>query len=70
MFVFYQKIEKYILNQTGNKKWGLWCKTISDWMMESRTQIASWETEKEAESFRKNHTVHKEMYEVKKISND
>ena len=29
-----------------------------------------WETEKEAESFRKNHTVHKDMYETRKITND
>ena len=38
--------------------------------MESRNEIAMWETEKEAESFRKNHTVHKDMYETRKITND
>lgn len=48
-------------------QWGLWCKASKDWMMESRNEIAVWETEKEAESFRKNHTVHKDMYEVKNI---
>jgi hypothetical protein len=51
----------------SHEQWGLWCKAIKDWMMESRNEIAVWETEKEAESFRKNHTVHKDMYEVKNI---
>jgi hypothetical protein len=51
-------------------KWGLWCLTIEDWMMESKNEIAIWETEKDADSFRKNHTVHKDMYEARKIKND
>jgi len=51
----------------SHEQWGLWCKAIKDWMMESRDEIAVWETEKEAESFRKNHTVHEDMYEVKNI---
>jgi hypothetical protein len=51
-------------------KWGLWCLTIEDWMMESKNEIAVWETEKDADYFRKNHTVHKEAYEARKIKND
>ena len=51
-------------------KWGLWCTEIEDWMMESKNEIAVWETEKDAESFRKNHTVHKDNYETRKIKND
>jgi len=36
--------------------------------MEDRKTVAVWSTEKEADSYRKNHTVHKEMYEVRKIN--
>jgi hypothetical protein len=35
--------------------------------MESKNEIAVWKTEKDADSFRKNHTVHKDMYEARKI---
>lgn len=36
--------------------------------MEDRKTIASWSSEKEAESFRKNHTVHKDTYETRLIN--
>ena len=51
-----------------SERWGLWCETIDGWLMENRKIIASWSTEKEAESFRKNHTVHKDMYKARIIN--
>ena len=36
--------------------------------MEDRKTIAVWSTEKEADSYRKNYTVHKEVYEARKIN--
>jgi hypothetical protein len=46
-------------------KYGLWCKTVKDWMMDSRTQVSLWESEKEADKWRRNHTVHPDNYETK-----
>ncbi len=34
-------------------------------MMESRTEVALWELEKEADKWRRNHTVHPDNYETK-----
>lgn len=52
----------------SHDQWGLWCKAINDWLMEDRKTIAVWSTEKEADSYRKNYTVHKEVYEARKIN--
>ena len=59
---------RHTQSKISHNQWGLWCNAIDDWLMEDRETIAVWSTEKEADSYRKNHTVHKEMYEVRKIN--
>jgi hypothetical protein len=59
---------RHTQSKTSHDQWGLWCNAIGDWLMEDRKTVAVWSTEKEADSYRKNHTVHKEMYEVRKIN--
>ena len=48
-------------------KYGLWCKNLKDWMMENKNDIAYWDSDKEADKWRRNHTVHPDSYEVKKL---
>ena len=48
-------------------KYGLWCKNLKDWMMENKNDVAYWDSDKEADKWRRNHTVHPDSYEVKKL---
>lgn len=48
-------------------KYGLWCINSKCWMMESRHDIALWDSDKEADKWRRNHTVHPDNYLVKKV---
>jgi hypothetical protein len=51
-----------------DKGYGLWRIEAKDWMYDNGvTGISTWATEQEAESFRKNHTVHPANYRAKKI---
>jgi|688.fasta_scaffold40080_3 hypothetical protein len=49
-------------------KYGIWCKGIKDWMVESKQDIALWDSEKEATKFMKDHLyIHKDTYEVRRF---
>jgi hypothetical protein len=40
----------------------------SDWLRESDKSIAIWDTESEADKWRRNHTVNPSKYTVKKVN--
>jgi hypothetical protein len=39
-----------------------------DWMRESNRSISIWNSQKEADDWRKNHTVNPNKYEVKRVT--
>lgn len=51
-------------------KYGLWCIDAKCWMMETKTDVAVWESVKEADKWRRNHTVHPDYYQVKLFEGD
>jgi hypothetical protein len=61
-----QSNTKATTSEEKKQLWGLWVLSLDDWMMDGARK-AKWNSEKEADSWRRNHTVHPDHYVVKKI---